>query len=341
MPLEVNSARGVCYRCGAEFSRQKGYFPVCYGALYKGMGHLHICRDCVDAMYNAYLAQCNNAHDAVRQLCRKLDLYWSEKVFEVVERKNTTRSMMTQYLSKITSLTYAGKSYDDTLSEEGTLWSFTFQEPSSEEVSQIKQTQSSGKESKSDTPDTPEIPDDVRLFWGAGYDADMYIDLEERRKYWMSRLPDGLEFDIGTEVIIKQICSLELDINRDRAAGRPVDKSVNALNSLLGSASLKPTQKKAADEDANLAGTPMGVWLYRYENKRPLPEIDDNLKDVNGTKKYIFTWMGHLCKMLGVKGAYTKLYEDEINRLRVEKPEYVDEDDETLLNDFFTNNESG
>ena len=34
--------------------------------------------------------------------------------------------------------------------------------------------------------------------------------------------------------------------------------------------------------------------------------------------------------MLGVKNGYTKMYEDEINRLKVEKPEY-DGDEEDLL----------
>ena len=39
--------------------------------------------------------------------------------------------------------------------------------------------------------------------------------------------------------------------------------------------------------------------------------------------------------MMGIKDGYTRLYEAEIERLRVERPEYDDEDDETLLIDSF------
>ena len=125
--------------------------------------------------------------------------------------------------------------------------------------------------------------------------------------------------------------------DRARAEGKAIDKLVNALNNVLGGANLKPAQKRD-DLDASLANTPMGVWLYRYENLRPLPEVDEDLKDVNGTKKYMFTWMGHLCKMLGIKNGYTRLYEEEIGRLRVERPEYDDEDDESLLIDAYSDN---
>ena len=106
---------------------------------------------------------------------------------------------------------------------------------------------------------------------------------------------------------------------------------------MLGSANLKPAQRKTdADAENELMNTPLGVWLWRYENKRPLPEIDDDLKDINGIKKYVFTWMGHVSKMLGLKNTYTRLYEQEVERLRVEKPEYEDEDDETLLIDSYS-----
>lgn len=338
MALEVESARAVCSKCGTDYSRQKGYFPVSYAALHKGVGHTHICRDCIDSLYNGYLAQCNNAKDAVRQVCRKLDLYWSEKVYRQVEKKNTTRSMMTQYMAKVNSVTYAGKSYDDTLSEEGTLWSFgqnIFAEP--DKTSDELPNESTETISKEDV----EISEEVIAFWGPGYSPEMYEALEQRRSYWMSKLPET-DIDIGTEAIIRQICSLELDINRDRAAGRTVDKSITALNTLLGSASLKPTQKKDTT-DASIDNTPFGVWIQRWENQRPIPEPDPELEDVDGIVRYISIWyFGHLCKMLGIKNSYCKLYEDELAKMRIERPEYDDEDDETMFNDIFgTNEETG
>lgn len=329
MPIEVGSDKSICYRCGTAYGRRKGYFPVSYAAIHKGVGYVPVCKNCIDDMYNKYLSQCNDAKLAVRQVCRKLDLFWNEGVYEVVARKNTPRSMMTQYIAKINTVSYAGKSYDDTLSSEGTLWSFCKAEASPSDAAPNNDIRDEDRDVSIE-----DIPNDVKVFWGSGYTPSMYLELEQRRSYWMSRFPPDVELDIGTEALIRQICSLELDINRDRAAGRSVDKSVTALNALLGSANLKPVQKKKDDADAALANTPMGVWLYRYENERPLPEIDEDLKDVNRLKKYIFTWMGHLCKMLGVKNSYSQMYEDEIERLKVELPEY-DGDDDMLMPEHF------
>ncbi|MBQ8559418.1 MAG: hypothetical protein IJ439_05475 [Tyzzerella sp.] len=328
MAIEVGSEKVICPKCGTAYGRRKGYFGVSYAELHKGLGYIPWCRDCVDKLYSSYLAQCNDVKIAVRQVCRKLDLYWNETVFENVMKKSSTQTVMTQYMAKLTGLTYAGKSYDDTLLEEGTLWIFN-----DTSVVQDDNIPDAEEELLDDTEEYI-ASDEVMAFWGAGYTPSMYQELEQRRSYWMSRFPEDMELDIGTEALIRQICNLEIDINRDRVAGKSIDKSVNALNNLLGSASLKPNQKKE-DADASLMNTPMGVWLYRFEQEKPLPEIDDDLKDVNRLKKYVFTWMGHLCKMMGIKDGYTRLYEAEIERLRVERPEYEDEDDETLLIDSF------
>lgn len=331
MAMQVSTDRAICAKCGTEYSRHKGYFPVSYAANYKGLGYIPICGKCIESLYNTYLSQCNNARDAVRQVCRKLDLFWSSSVYDIVEKKATTRSVMLQYIIKINTTTYAGKSYDDTLALEGNLWSFRYKGPSDDESGESN----SGDYQEDEIDITPEI----KALWGPGYSIEMYSALEQRRRYWISRLPEGVEMDIGMEVIIKQICCLELDINRDRAAGKSVDKNITTLNSLLGSANFKPNQKQQDSPDSAIANTPLGVWLFRYENKRPLPEIDDELKDVNHILKYVFTWFGHVFKMLGKKNGFTKLYDSAIERLRVEKPEYADEDDEDLLVDALSDDE--
>lgn len=331
MPIELNSERAVCFKCGTAYGRRKGYFPVSYSVQAKGVGYLPVCKQCIDTMYNTYLATCKNPKDAVRQMCRKLDLYWSESVFEIVSRKNTERSMMTQYIAKVNSINYAGKSYDDTLIAEGTLWNFG---------AQVVEAPAQVQPEPPVADDTPEeeydISDDVRAFWGSGYTPAMYAELEQRRSYWMSRFPDDVEIDIGTEAIIRQICSLELDINRDRASGKSVEKSVTALNALLGSANLKPAQKKQEDANSGVDNTPFGVWIKRWEDQRPVPEPDPELQDVDKIVRYIEVWFkGHLSKMLGLKNAYSKLYQKEIDKMRVDKPEYEDEDDEAVFEDEF------
>ena len=336
----MNTDKVICPTCGTGYSKRKGFFPVSYGELYKGLGYIPYCRSCIDKIYSQYLAQCKDSKMAVRQTCRKLDLYWNENIFDSVVKKSSVRSLMTQYIVRINSVSCAGKSYDDTLLDEGILWSFD-----ATQVAAEPQDIEPEEADEANTADDPDIPKEVIAFWGAGYSKEMYEQLEQRRKYYSSKFPDAFSDaggnDIGSDVLMRQLCNLEVSISKDAAAGRSIDKSVNSLNTLIGSLNLKPAQKKSDELDASIANTPLGVWLFRYENKRPLPEIDKSLQDVNRIKKYVFTWLGHICKMCGVKNGYTRMYEEEINRLRVEKPEYEDEDDESVLMDAYSGSQDG
>lgn len=329
--IEVNASSSTCRKCGTAYGRLKGYFPVSYSYLYKGTGYLPYCKDCVDGMFAAYLQECKDSKVAVRQMCRKLDLYWSEKVYEAVEKQNSTRSMMTSYITKINAVKLASKSYDDTLREEGALWLEPKAYSNMEAV--ITGVDISDEELN--------VSDDIVLFWGPGYTPSMYMELENRRKYWMSKYPQEAELDIGTEALIRQICSLEIDINKARMEGKPIDKYVNSLNTVLGSANLKPTQKKE-DADAELEKMPLGVGIQKWEYSRPLPPTPKEKRDINQVIKNITTWyLGHACKMVGIRNSYCKMYEDAMAELRVENPDHAEEDDDTLLNSVFGDLEEG
>lgn len=331
--IEVNASSTICRKCGTAYGRMKGYFPVSYGYLYKGVGYLPYCKDCIDTMFSSYLTESGSTKQAIRQMCRKLDLYWNEQVFSSVEKQNASKSAITAYITKINAVKYAGKSYDDTLREEGSLWMLR---PDRSGVPLRVDANGGVTDGDEEPVGMNDISSDVVSFWGPGYTANMYKELEQRRAYWMSNLPDGVEVNVGLEALIRQIVSTELDINRERAAGNPVDKLQATLNTYLGSAMLKPAQK-SDDSDISLERTPLGVWVDRYENKRPLPETDPELRDVNHIVRYITTWfLGHLCKMLGIKNTYCKLYEEAIAKLRMEHPNYADEEDEDFFNDVFS-----
>jgi hypothetical protein len=289
-------------------------------------------------MYNKYLTQTEDTSAVVRQVCRKLDLYWNKTIFEDVERRNTTHSMMTAYMAKLNTTRYAGKCYDDTLSDEGALWSHIDASDFSTEDTDDFDDDDDGLDSNEEIigiDDSIEITDEIIAFWGPGFTTSMYRELEQRRRYWMSRFPEDTILDVGTEALIRQICNLEISINKNRASGKQIDKNINMLNTLLGSLNLKPSQNKD-DGDASLENTPFGVWIRRWENQRPIPEVDPEMKDVDGIIRYIETWFkGHLSKMLNIKNAYSQIYENEIDKYRVEKPEYEDDDDETIFNEVF------
>lgn len=337
MALSVMSEKFCCSRCGKGFSTRKNFFPVSYCSLYKGTGYLHICKECLSNIYNSYYEQCGDVKKAVMQTCRKLDLYWNEQAYNYVEKKNSQRTMMSQYLQRINSTYYAGKSYDDTLIEQGMFWNdidgIGKESPADSADNSIAQEDSYEQKYIVHEPEPIEITEDVVSFWGPGYTPEMYIELERRLQYYRSQMGDTQQ-DMGTDALLRQIVMLEIDINKARAEGRDVDKKMSTFNSLLSSL-VKPMQKKE-DMSSSVSNTPFGVWIKRWEDERPVPEIDDSLKDVDGIIKYILTWVyGHVAHMLKVKNANTALYDDAIKKYRVERPEYNDEEDEVMLYDIF------
>lgn len=332
MALEVKTEKAYCNKCGMAYSKRRGNFPICYADTYKGLGTLPICKTCFDQMYSKYLNDCGEAKPAVRQMCRKLDLYWSDSIFDTVMLTATAATVMTKYLARINRSSYTGKSYDDTLIGEGTMWNFNVS-PTVQVPDKLLESQSESQSNDED--DDEPVSEDISDFWGEGYTPSMYRKLEKRRQYWMSKFQDGTELDMGTEALIRQICALELDINRDRAEGKSVDKNINTLNNLLGSANLKPTQIKS--DSTALNDIPFGVGIGWCEQFHPVPEPSDEFKDVDGIRKYVSVWLfGHLAKMLGKKNLYSRLYEEEVAKMRVERPEFVDEDDEEFVEDVLS-----
>ena len=329
-PQPLGNQKYICFRCGISYSRQKGFFPVSHSPMYRGVGYMPTCVDCIDVMFDQYRVKLGSDRSAMKRLCMKMDLYWNDSIYDMVERSSAGSSIPRNYIGKTNLIRYIDKTYDDTLVEEA--------KASADVKTDLLDVFLPDEDDQIETDSGEEIviPDDVALFWGPGYTPQMYLELEGRRKYWISRYPDGYIFDIGEEALIRQICNLEIDINHDRAAGKSIDKNVNTLNSLLGSANLKPTQKKTEEADAEYDSTPLGVWIKRWENTRPIPEPDPELQDVDGIIRYIEIWFkGHLAKMVGLKNSYSKMYEDEIAKMRVERTLPEEEDDETVFNDIF------
>lgn len=322
--LPETNQKFYCCRCGMAYSRQKGYFPVSHSPMYRGSGYLPICNECVEKMFEDYIRQLGDERSAMKRLCMKLDLYWADPIFDMVEKTVATHSKVRAYIGKTNLYRYLDKTYDDTIKEEDRV------------VLTVQNTQTAVLPDQAEQ--TTEIPQEVVAFWGPGYTPEMYLELEQRRDYWTSRLPDGTKMDIGTEVLIRNGCALELDIAKGRLAGKSVERNITALNNVLGSLGIKPDQRRDGG-DAEAERTPMGVWIRRWEEERPVPEPDEELRDHDGIVRYVTTWfLGHLCKMLGIRNTYCKMYEDAM--LDRAKDLDLDEDveiDEDLFNSIFSN----
>lgn len=323
-PIEPQPDMFYCVRCTRSFTKRKGNFPASQSSLYRGNGgFLPVCRHCVDEIYEHYLSVLGEEKAAMRRVCMKFDIYWSEKIFEQINRSNTTNSRILSYVSKSNLVPNTGKTYDDTLDEERALQFTTA-------------VMADGSDD-----DAFIVTNEMVDFWGAGMSEQFYAELEKRYKYWRgdtAKRSEGMSVSELSELaFVKQICMLEATIIRESAMGKPIDKYTNSLNTLLGSANLKPIQQKEKDDlDASIEAMPFGSWIRKIENTRPIAEPDPEFKDVDGIAKYVSTWfLGHLCKMLKIENKYSHLYEDEMARLRVDRPEYEGEDEDTIMEDIF------
>lgn len=323
-PQIQTAQKYYCCRCGTAYSRRKGYFPVSHSPMYRGSGFLPMCNECVEDMYEQYRASLGDDKAAMRRMCMKLDLYWDEGIYAMVERTAGVHSRVRNYIGKTNIIRYVDKTFDNTVEEEAAA------EPSDEPVCQYATQQ--------DETLLPDVDQSLIDFWGAGYSPDFYVELERRYKSWTG---DAQVVDPSEQSLYRQICLLEVIIARDSAQGKAIDKNVNALNSLLGSMNLKPAQKKN-EVDAELDKMPLGVGIQKWEYSRPLPETPKEKRDIRGTIKNITTWyLGHACKMVGLRNSYCKMYEEAMNELRVKHPEYDEEDDDSMLNDIFASPQSG
>lgn len=316
---ELSSFR--CTRCGKIYKRQRDNFPKTHSPLFlQNGGYMPICVTCLDSLFDHYKEALGNEQEAIKRMCLKLDIYWHPDLYAMVNKTSTSHSRIRSYISKTNLAKYIGKTYDDSLDEElnGVA---------------LETVLSSDEDGTEEVNIAVKMPDaDTILFWGSGFSPALYQELNLRFEKWTKDIPKPM--DQGTEALYKQICISEITINRNIQNGKGAEQAQNALNNLLGSLNIKPNQK---DDNQLIDSTPIGVWAKRWEDKRPIPEEDPELQDSYGVIRYISTWFfGHIGKMLGIKNIYSKLYEDKIAEMRVERPEFADEEDEDVFNGIFS-----
>lgn len=323
-----------CCRCGKKYKKQKGNFSLVSSTVYKGNnGYLPVCHTCIDEMYAHYRDVLGTPQDAIRRLCSKFDIYWNEAIFKTTNNSSMpAQSRMRLYISRSNIQQYYGRTYDDTLDEErgyGAAPKVSIKDE--EKMLAAGEPDIVISELTLDDID-PEIID----FWGRNYNytPEVYLDLDRRFVRWTEGNVSYAHDDPAQESILKQLCILERRIETGGMTGAKISEDINAYNALMGSANLKPSQKKADAQSSD--GTPFGVWIQRWENEQPIPEPDPDFADADGIVRYISIWfLGHLCKTLKIKNSYSRMYEEEIERLRVERPEYAGEDDEEFFQDVF------
>lgn len=305
-----------CTCCGASWDTQKTHFSKSASPLYQSNdGYLPICNDCRDAYYYRLvdLYNGNEAH-AIKHFCLQFDIIFHEDALTASRQISADRSRISHYLAKknLGQTARIGSTYID-----GMKYDY---ENSQEEVIETLEDVKDSKKAKLRT---------VKFFGtGLGDDND-YQFLEDQYLDWTTRHECNTK---AQEEIFKQICYVQLDILKAKKAKESTKDLTKTLQDLLDTANLKPKQTK----DNTLAEqNTFGTLIRKWENEKPIPEPDPEWKDVDGIAKYITVYfLGHLCKMMGIKNTYSRMYEEEMSKYKVDKPEYED-DDEALFDAVF------
>ena len=303
-----------CCCCGKKYIKQKGNFTFSQSPLYKGNNsYLPICNNCIENLIEQYTEILGTQDEAIKRVCMHWDIYFSESVLNSSRKTSADQSRFKNYIRQLNLSQSKDKTYDDFVLEESKKTVDTI-----EDLEDLK---------KKDT--DIKIKEKVFKFWGRGYTPEQYKFLQDQYDDWTTRCESSSKVQ---QELFKALSISQLQIQETRANNGDLKKAMETFQGLLGSANLKPAQN--IENNANDEMT-FGMWIRKVEDEEPVCEPAPEWKDVDGIGKYITVYfLGHLCKMMGIKNSYSKMYEDEMAKYTVEKPEY-EGDDEAIFDAVF------
>lgn len=321
-----NSSTMMCVRCGEKKEVKKFYATP--SKFYATYARSPICSDCLDDMYMEYYEKyekegyTNPDRKAVERVCMVTDVYYKDSLFESAKKSHENKSdvsIMIYYMRNTRLSTNRLKTYDDTLRD--------------------KYDASKDKDAILSiyTEDDAELDERVKngqKLFGDGFNREDYIFLYNEYTDWTSRHECDTK---SKEELIKQICFVQLDLFKANRAGRDTKTLNDTLTKLMDAAKLQPKQNVG---DTTADNQTFGTLIDKWENTRPIPDVDEELRDVDKIALYIDVFFkGHLSKMMNLKNAFSNLYQKFMKRYTVEKPEYnADDDDEALFEAVFGSN---
>ena len=312
-----------CFYCGTEYVDTNYYKS--HSNFYNNIGKVPHCKQCIERFYQHYYEKYANEgcltpeRNAVKRLCMAFDIYYSEDAFNSAtnsaKKRELNISPMGAYMKMIQLTQYKGKSYDNTISDEEKE-NISFEIPA--KIS-----------------DSRNVDEATMRFFGAGFSDEDYEYLKTEYDDWVARHECKTK---AQEEVFKRICFKQLEILKATRRGEDTKNLDDTFQKLLDTAKLQPKQNSG---DTTADNQTFGTLIDKWENTRPLPEIDEELKDVDKIGLYInIFFKGHLAKMMGLKNGLSSLYTKFMKKYTVEKPEYSDDENSEVLFDTIFGNQS-
>ena len=297
-PIKTETKKYECSCCGVA-QGYDDFFPS-YSLLNKHKAMMTVCKSCVDGLWKAYLLRYSGEiSKTLYYFCMLLDIPYFQNILEEAKKLDEGVGFFKKYMTKI--LSYNRQNNTCTFLDGQLLYDGSnqvnpaFFDYDEDEVSYIPNAH------------------DIRA-WGRIAPQDIYF-LKIQYEDWCSRYEVK---DKGMEEVVKQICHKQLRIFRMNEQDANTSRELKDLQDLMASASLKPVQNKNIATEENT----LGNWIKRFENERPVPAPDPEFADVDGIWKKIRIWfLGHFSKIYNYENEYSREYEQEMSKYRVDTKE--------------------
>lgn len=298
----------ICPTCGDPISRANFYTDKKYA-----IGVYPECKKCILAEVEQRKNKNdkpNETKESVKKMLQKMDLPYIDSLYESccksvadeVNEKNR-KSPFLAYLVPIKSLPqYTNKSWVDSEFELGVV-------TEEEETKQNAKTIKNGKKR-----------------FGLGLSNEDYMFLENQYQDWITRYECNTKTQ---EEIFERLSFKKWEINKATKSGESTKDLDKTYQELMTTANIAPRQTSM---DSMADAQTFGTLIQKYEETRPLPEIDPELEDIDKIGLYIDSfYRGHMSKMLGLKNRFSDIYERVMAKFTVKPPEYDEETDSEIL----------
>lgn len=313
---KTNKTKIACFYCGEEYVETNFYKS--YSNFYSNIGKVPYCKQCIEKFYQEYFDKYTNEgcltpeKKAVQRLCMIFDMYYSEDAFnsamDSVKKREMNISPMGAYMKMVQLQQHKEKSYENTITE--------------------AEQENFAMAAISDLSGEITVDQNTRNFFGNGFVDEDYKFLKKEYDDWTARHECNTK---AQEEVIKDICFNRLQNLKALRRGEDTKDITASFQKMLDAGKLQPKQNAG---DATADNQTFGTLIDKWENERPLPEIDEELKDVDKIALYInIFFKGHLSRMMGIKNGFSNLYTKFMKKYTVEKPEYDDDDNGDALFD--------
>lgn len=232
--------------------------------MYKQLGHLPVCKNCFDEMYDDYLQEYGKPQLAMKRMCLMFDVYYNGELFE------KSKFSVQNYFKKLNMVQYKKKSLTDSFKEnEIVVTDSSNTKVENGDKEKVKHIATGGSEKQ------------IKR-WGVGLDQLDYNNLDKHYEYLKKSNPDC---DSNQEIFIQDLCYIKMQ--QLRAIRDGDTDSFIKLNESYGK-TFSRSELKAGNDAYDQKDFTIGVTAATIEKYTPAEYYKDKklYSDYDGLGDY-------------------------------------------------------